>query len=203
MPSISDIKPLDHAKIFNSKNQPRRRDLTGKIESSIDLGESSEALENRTEDESTSSHLFNRNPSSAVQGKRVCKSNNETIKALNSNQLKNSGKKSAKELPKNISDSMGGLTPAEGGQRYFSMAEEAGLLPDSAVLESKNKAIMLLNMGNTSMEAESNGSSAHVNNKNHRKLKKINQSANNEGKPDTAFIEDNTFLQSQSFFNEN
>lgn len=105
VPSTSDIKPLDHNAIYNFKNGLKRRDPV-KLESSVDLGESSEALENRTEEESTSSHLFNRNPSSSVQGKRGSKSNNETFKGQPGNfaQLKNSGKKSAKELPKNMPD---------------------------------------------------------------------------------------------------
>lgn len=66
---------------------------------------------------------------------------------------------------------LGGLTPVEGGQKYFTMVDDAGLIHDSAVLESKNKAVMLLNMGSTSIDSDF---PSIVNNKNHRKLKKIN-----------------------------
>lgn len=72
------------------------------------------------------------------------------------------------------------------GHKYFSVIEDGSSVMHDSIVGGKGSI----------------DSDTAVNNKNTRKLKRLPQKSEGKTPQDVSFIEDNTFLQSQSFFNE-
>lgn len=174
------MEPLNYREIVL---RPRRAGY------SLEINESSDAIENRTlADDEDNFKGFSK--------KRMSKSTNDNQKPVakavprQQNAGRLTAKQSTGELEDDNDNGAGDLTPVDSqGHKYFSVIEEGNSVLHDSMVGGKG-----LNMGAASIDSDT-----AVNNKNNRKLKRLPQKS--EGK-DVAFIEDNNFLQSQSFFNE-
>lgn len=151
----------------------RQPQRRGKENESLEINESSELI---MEDDDYKKAMFSR--------KRLSKSNEQTLKdraAKHNSQLV----KSIAELDEDgLNDRTQEDTTPQADNKYFNMLEEG------------SNQIGMMNMGSI----DSNSEFATVNNKNNRKLKRLGQ--HDKEQTPVAFIEDNNFIQSQSFFNE-
>ena len=95
------------------------------------------------------------------------------------------------------------MTPTADNKYYASILNE-----DSNITSGAQNNQMLMNLASIDSNSEFTSvnvsASNTINNKNNRKLKRVQQpnQQSDVKDPSVAFIEDNNFMQSQSFFNE-